>query len=57
MQVRIKYSSVAAAQRAKELLPIACKAQVLTDRTPNGYLEVPEDYEDYVMRYLNPKNF
>lgn len=56
MKVRIKYKSVAAAESAGRRLPIACKWNVLKDRTTDGYLEVPEEYEDYVMRYLNPKD-
>lgn len=54
MQVRIKYKSYAAAEAAYCLLPVSCKARIVTDRTPYAYLEVPEDYYDYVMRYINP---
>lgn len=57
MQVRIKYKSLANAQEAKSRLPIACKGTIVTDRTTDAYLEIPEDYEDYVMRYLNPNEF
>ena len=52
MQVRIKYKSVAEAERAANKLPIACKWRIVKDRTTDAYLEVPEDY---VMRYLAPE--
>ena len=55
MQVRIKYKSAAEAERAANKLPIACKWRIVKDRTTDAYLEVPEDYEDYVMRYLAPE--
>jgi len=55
MQVRIKYKSAAEAERAAEKLPIACKWRIVKDRTTDAYLEVPESYEDYVMRYLAPE--
>lgn len=57
MQVRIKYKSLANAEEAKSKLPIACKGTIVTDKTTNAYLEIPEAYEDYVMRYLNPNKF
>ncbi len=57
MNVRIRYKSAAAAEDAASRLPIACKFSILKDRTTDAYLEVPEAYEDYVMRYLNPKDF
>ena len=55
MQVRIKYKSAAEAEDAASKLPVACKWRIVKDRTTDAYLEVPEDYEDYVMRYLPPK--
>lgn len=55
MNVRIKYKSAAEAERAAEKLPVACKWRIVKDRTTDAYLEVPEDYEDYVMRYLPPE--
>lgn len=55
MYVRIKYKSAAEAEAAANKLPIACNWHILKDRTTDAYLEVPEDYEDYVMRYLPPK--
>ncbi|MDD6017195.1 MAG: hypothetical protein PUC18_13140 [Prevotellaceae bacterium] len=55
MQVRIKYKSAAEAERAAEKLPVACKWRIVRDRTTDAYLKVPEDYEDYVMRYLPPE--
>lgn len=57
MHVRIKYKSAAAAERAAELLPTGCDYLIVKDRTSDAYLEVPESYEDYILRYLNPKNF
>lgn len=56
MNVRIEYKSAADAEKAAERLPIACNYRIVKDRTTDAYLEVPEDYEDYVMRYLNPKD-
>lgn len=55
MYVRIKYKSAAEAERAAEKLPVACKWSIVKDLTTDAYLEVPEDYEDYVMRYLKPE--
>lgn len=57
MHVRIKYKSAAAAERAAELLPTGCDYLIVKDRTTNAYLEIPENYEDYVLRYLHPNNF
>lgn len=59
MNVRFKYNSIKAAKDAASKLPISCKGKfhILTDRTNDAYLEVPSDYEDYVERYLNPKNY
>lgn len=56
MNVRIKYKSAADAEKAADRLPIACNYRIVKDRTTDAYLEVPEDYEDYVMRYANPKD-
>lgn len=56
MQVRIKYKSAADAEKAASKLPVACKWRIVKDYTTDAYLEVPESYEDYVMRYLNPKD-
>lgn len=50
MQVRIKYKSVAAAEAAAKKLPVTCKWRIVRDLTTDAYLEVSEDYEDYVMR-------
>jgi len=55
MQVRIKFSSKEAAEHARQKLPLPWEGRVLTDRTENAYLEVPESCEDYVMRYLAEK--
>ena len=57
MDVRIKYKSASAAEDAARKLPIACRWMIVKDRTSDAYLQVPEDYEDYVMRYLNPKDY
>lgn len=56
MYVRIKYKSAAAAETAASKLPCKCPYHILKDLTTDAYLEVPEDYEDYVMNYLNPKD-
>lgn len=55
MMVRFKFKSAADAERAAMLLPIACKWCILRDCTSDAYLEVPEDYEDYVNRYIVKK--
>ena len=57
MQVRIKYKSAAAAEAAALKLPVSCKWSIVKDYTTDAYLEVPESYEDYVLRYLNPKDY
>lgn len=57
MDVRIKYKSAAAAEDAASKLPIACRYMIVKDNTSDAYLQVPESYEDYVMRHLNPKNY
>lgn len=55
MFARIKYPSAAAAERAAEKLPVVVKWYIRKDRTTDAYLEVPEDWEDYVLRYLSPE--
>ena len=57
MFIRIKYKSAKAAEQAAEKLPIACDWRILRDRTTDAYLEVPESYEDYILKYLNPKDY
>lgn len=57
MDVRIKYKSAAAAEKAASKLPVDCRYMIVKDRTTDAYLQIPEDYEDYVMRYLNPKDY
>lgn len=54
MQVRIKYRSASDAEKAASKLPVGCDFRILKDRTSDAYLEVPEVYEDYIMRYLHP---
>jgi hypothetical protein len=54
MRVRIEYKSAAEAERAAEKLPVACKWRVVRESMKNAYLEVPDGYKDYVMRYLPP---
>ena len=56
MMSRIKYPSAAAAERAAEKLPTRVKWSIRKDRTSDAYLEIPEDWEDYVLRYLGPDN-
>lgn len=57
MDVRFKYNSVAAAKDAASKLPASCRYMIVKDLTTDAYLQVPEDYEDYVMKYLNPKDY
>ena len=52
MYVRFKFKSAAEAENVAEKLPAACNWNILRDRTSDAYLEVPEDYEDYIERYL-----
>ena len=56
MFIRIKYKSAADAENAAMKLPIACKWYIRRDYTSDAYLEVPESYEDYVLKYLHPDN-
>jgi len=56
MDVRINYKSAADAEKAASKLPVACRWRIVKDKTTDAYLQVPEEYEDYVMRYLNPKD-
>lgn len=55
MDVRIKFKTAADAERVAEKLPVACHWQIVKDKTTDAYLQVPEDYEDYIKRYLLPK--
>lgn len=55
MDVRIKFKSAADAERVAEKLPVACRWKIVRDKTTDAYLQVPEDYEDYINRYLTPK--
>ena len=52
MHVRFKFKDLTALQNVAEKLPTDCKWNLLTDRTTDVYLEVPEEYEDYIERYL-----
>ena len=57
MFIRIKYKSAKAAEEVASKLPISCDWRILRDRTTDAYLEVPESYEDYILKYLNPKDY
>ena len=57
MDVRIKYTSAAAAEKAASKLSVACRYRIVKDMTSDAYLQVPQDFEDYVMTYLNPKDY
>lgn len=52
MYVRFRFKSAAAAEEVASKLPVGCKWTILRDCTHDAYLEVNEDYEDYVERYL-----
>lgn len=56
MHVRFKFKDLTALQKVAEKLPVGCKWDVRTDLTTDVYLEVSEDYEDYIERYLLPKD-
>lgn len=55
MYVRFKFKSAAEAENVALKLPVACNWDILRDRTSDAYLEVPEEYEDYIERYLIKK--
>ena len=55
MHVRFKFKSAAEAENVALKLPVACNWNILRDRTSDAYLEVPEEYEDYIERYLIKK--
>jgi hypothetical protein len=55
IKARIKYKSAAEAENAAVKLPILCKWKVVRTYRQDAYLEVPEEYKDYVMRYLAPE--
>lgn len=52
MNVRFKFKSIENAEIAASKLPIACSWKIVKDRTSDAYLEVPEAYAEYVIRYL-----
>lgn len=52
MNVRFRFKSFAKAEEVRSLLPIGCESRIIGDRTTDAYLEVPEEYEDYIERYL-----
>lgn len=56
MQVRIKFETAKEAEDVALKLPIACEWRIVRDRTTDAYLEVNEDYEDYINRYLLKKD-
>ena len=55
MNVRFKFKTLEAALEVASKLPIRCMNRIVRDRTTDVYLEVPEDYENYVKRYLIDK--
>lgn len=44
MDVRIKYKSAAAAEKAADKLPVACNYRIVKDRTTDAYLQVPDQF-------------
>ena len=56
MDIRIKFKSAAAAEKVASKLPVACRYMIVKDMTTDAYLQVPEEYEDYIMRYLKPQD-
>lgn len=54
MQVRFRFKDLKTLQDVAEKLPVNCKWSLLTDRTTDVYLEVSEEYEEYIERYLLP---
>ena len=56
MNVRFKFKTLEAALEVASKLPVRCMNKIVRDRTSDVYLEVPEDYEDYIKRYLIDEN-
>lgn len=56
MNVRFRFKSAAAAEEAAGRLPVGCNWKILRDCTHDAYLEVSEDCENYVEKYLNELN-
>lgn len=52
MNVRFRFKCAKLALECKGKLPIGVKSRIVTDRTTDVYLEIPEDYESYFNRYL-----
>ena len=52
MNVRFRFKTAKLAEECASKLPVACSHQIVTDRTSDTYLEVSENYEDYIERYL-----
>lgn len=52
MNVRFRFKNLSKLEEVAAKLPIACKWTLVTDRTTDVYLEVSEEYEDYIERYL-----
>lgn len=52
MNVRFRFKNAGLAASVMEKLPCDCVARIVRDLTADVYLEVPENYEDYIERYL-----
>lgn len=52
MKARFRFKDWGKAQRMVNVLPIACKYTIISDRTTDIYIEVDEKYADYIERYL-----
>lgn len=52
MNVRFRFKTAKLAEDCARKLPVACLHKIVTDRTSDAYLEVHENYEDYIERYL-----
>lgn len=52
MNVRFRFKDWAKAQAMVSKLPFDCKHRVVKDQTTDIYIEVDEEWEDYIERYL-----
>lgn len=52
MNVRFRFKSTKLAEDVAAKLPVSCDWKILHDQTSDAYLEVIEEYEEYIERNL-----
>lgn len=52
MNVRFRFKSAKLAQDVAVKLPGWCNWKILRDQTGDAYLEVSEEYEEYIYKYF-----